>query len=103
MDKEDEIDISKKGIETFGLEKSKQEGTIKKCKDNYEILEFNSKVKRFATNDEKKFLGQILILIKIIRKLNHLKKNVMKIKHLFLKLIVIEKIFLKSIKMIYIH
>ena len=54
MAKEDEINISKKGIATFMPEKGKQEGTIKKYKDNYEILEFNSKVKRFATKDRKK-------------------------------------------------
>ena len=53
MAKEDEINNSKKGIATFEPEKGKQEGTIKKCNDNYEILGFNSKVKRFATNIEK--------------------------------------------------
>ena len=57
MAKEDEINNSKKGIATFEPEKGKQEKTIKRCKDNYEILGFNSKVKRFATGDWKKTPG----------------------------------------------
>ena len=52
--KEDEINISKKGIATFEPERGEQERAIKRCKDNYEILGFNSKVKRFATKDRKK-------------------------------------------------
>ena len=46
--KEDEINISKKGIATFEPERGEQERAIKRCKDNYEILGFNSKVKRFT-------------------------------------------------------
>ena len=60
MAKEDEINISKKGIETFQPEKGKQEVTIKKYKDNYEILGFNSKFKRFATNIEKNSWARFL-------------------------------------------
>ena len=61
MVKEDETDICKKGIATFEPEKGKQEGTIKKCKDNYEILGFNSKVKRFAAKARKKILSRFLL------------------------------------------
>ena len=45
--KEDEINISKKGVAKYELEKGEQERVLKKCKDNYEILGFNSKVKSF--------------------------------------------------------
>ena len=55
--KEDEINISSKGIAKFEPKKGEQERAIKKCKDNYEILGFNSKVKRFATKDRKKTPG----------------------------------------------
>ena len=55
--KEGEINLSKKGVAKFEPEKGEQERAIKKCKDNYEILGFNSKVKRFATKDRKKTPG----------------------------------------------
>ena len=55
--KEEEINISEKGIAEFEPQKGQQEMAIKRCKDNYEILGFNSKVKRFASKDRKKTPG----------------------------------------------
>ena len=49
--KEDEINISKKGVAKYEPEKGEQERVLKKCKDNYEILGFNSKVKRFSNKN----------------------------------------------------
>ena len=55
--KEEEIKISEKGIAEYEPQKGEQERAIKRCKDNYEILGFNSKVKRFSSKDRKKTPG----------------------------------------------
>ena len=55
--KEEEINISKNGVVNFEPEKGEQERAIKRCKDNYEILGFSSKVKRFKNKDRKKTPG----------------------------------------------
>ena len=51
--KEEEINISKNGISKNQPERGEQEKAIKRCRDNYEILGFNSKVKRFEFKDRK--------------------------------------------------
>lgn len=49
--KEGEIKIGKKGIAKDEPKKGKQEGIIKKVKNDYEVLGFNSKVKRFQNKN----------------------------------------------------
>ena len=49
--KEDEINISRTDAVKYEPEKGEQERVLKKCKDNYEILGFNSKVKRFSNKN----------------------------------------------------
>ena len=49
--KEGEINISKNGLAKNEPERREQEKAIQRCKNNYEILGFNSKVKRFGTKD----------------------------------------------------
>lgn len=55
--KEEEINISKNGIAKDEPLKAEQERAIKRCQDNYEILGFSSKVKRFKNKDRKKTPG----------------------------------------------
>ena len=55
--KEDEINISRNGIAKFEPQKGEQERALKRCQDNYEILGFSSKVKRFKNKDRKKTPG----------------------------------------------
>ena len=48
ISKEDQITISNRGLPKFEPEKGEQERALTRCKENYEILGFSSKVKRFA-------------------------------------------------------
>ena len=48
ISKEEQITVSNNGLQKFEPEKGEQEKALVRCKENYELLGFSSKVKRFA-------------------------------------------------------